>query len=281
MLSQSRLYRIFPRIPTYILLLLGSVLFLFPFFWMISASFKTPAELLGSAQRLLPSVATLENYQLAFTSVPLLRNFFNSVFVSSCYTLLSVFFCSLGGFAFAKYDFPGRNWLFALMLGTIMVPGVVGLVPTFIIMKKLHWVDTYYAVILPGTANAFGIFLMRQYIKSVPDEILDAARIDGCGDFGMYWRVILPIITPALLTLGIMDFIGTWNDYMWPLVILRSVDMYTIVLAITAFPSIRFRQPWGAIMAGSAISVLPLVLLFLAFQKRIVAGITVGAVKGG
>jgi ABC-type glycerol-3-phosphate transport system permease component len=247
---------------------------------MISASFKQPAELLGSAQRLLPSSITLENYKQAFTVVPLLRNLFNSIFISGCYTLLALIFCTLGGFAFAKFDFPGRKWLFALLLGTMMVPTAVGIVPSFIIMKKLHWVNTYYSVIIPGTAHAFGIFFMRQYISSVPDEILDAAKIDGCTDFGMYWRIILPVIKPAMVTLAIMDFIGTWNDYLWPLIMLRKLDMYTILLAITAFPAPQFRTPWGPVMAGSTVSVIPLIILFLLFQKQIVSGLTVGSIKG-
>jgi len=263
-----------------ILLLLGSIAFLFPFFWMISASFKTPSELLGSAQNLLPATFTLENYHTAFTAVPLATNFMNSVIVSGGYTLLALFFTSLGGFAFAKFKFPGRDALFAIMLGTMMVPTVVGIVPSFIIMKKLNWVNTFYAVIIPGTAHAFGIFFMRQIIKDIPDELLDAARIDGASDFMIYLKIILPVITPALTTLAIMDFIGTWNDYLWPMIMLRSLDKYTILLAITAFPRTTFRQPWGAVMAASTISVLPLVLLFIFFQKKIISGITVGAVKG-
>lgn len=263
-----------------LLLLVGSIVFVFPFFWMISASFKTPSELLGSAQNLLPTSINLENYRTAFTSVPLVTNFMNSVIISSGYTLLALFFTSLGGFAFAKYKFPGRDVLFAIMLGTMMVPTVVGIVPSFIIMKKLHWVDTFYSVIIPGTAHAFGIFFMRQIIKDIPDELMDAAKIDGASDFTIYRKIILPIITPALITLAIMDFIGTWNDYLWPLIMLRSLDKYTILLAITAFPSPSFRTPWGPVMAASTISVLPLVFLFIFFQKKIISGITVGSVKG-
>jgi len=268
------------KLLTQILLLLGSVVFLFPFFWMISASLKNPSELLGSAQNLLPTVITFENYRVAFTAVPLLTNFRNSVFVSGGYTLLALFFTSLGGFAFAKFKFPGQNVLFSIMLGTMMVPTVVGIVPSFIIMKKLNWVNTFYAVIIPGTAHAFGIFFMRQIIRDIPDELLDAAKIDGANDFLIYLKVVLPIITPALITLGIMDFIGTWNDYLWPLVMLRSLDKYTLLLAITAFPSTTFRTPWGPVMAASTISVLPLVLLFIFFQKKVIAGITVGSIKG-
>jgi len=268
------------KLLTYGLLLLGSVVFLFPFLWMISASFKSPSELLGSAQSLLPTSFTLENYRVAFTAVPLFTNFINSVVISGGYTLLALFFTSLGGFAFAKYKFPGRDALFAIMLGTMMVPTVVGIVPSFIIMKKLNWVNTFYSVIIPGAAHAFGIFFMRQIIRDLPDELLDAAKIDGATDFTIYRKVVLPIITPALITLAIMDFIGTWNDYLWPLIMLRSLEKYTLLLAITAFPSTTFRTPWGAVMAASTISVLPLVILFIFFQKKIISGITVGSIKG-
>ena len=268
------------KVITHFLLLIGSIVFLFPFFWMISASFKTPSELLGSAQTILPSHFVWDNYYKAFfTSVPLLRNFFNSMFICTSYTILAVFFCSLGGFAFAKYKFPGRNWLFVVMLSTMMIPGVVGIVPSFIIMTKLGLVNTYWAVIIPGAANAFGIFFMRQYMYSIPDDLLDAAKIDGCNDFKLYWRIILPISSPALATYAIITFIAQWNSYMWPLIMLRTPDMYTIVVAITTFPSTIFIRPWGAIMAASTVSVLPLIITFLIFQKRIIAGITLGAIK--
>ncbi len=281
-LVQRRLSQVAFQLVAHSALLLGSVAFLFPFFWMISASFKSPSELLGSAQSLLPSRITWENYDVAFnTTMPLLRNLCNSLFVSTNYTVLAVFLCSLGGFAFAKFEFPGKKLLFTLMLGTLMVPGVVNIVPNFIVMKTLGWVNTYWALIVPGAANAFGIFFFRQYIKSaVHDELLNAAKIDGCDDFSLYWRIVLPIISPALATMAIMDFISTWNDYMWPLIMLRSPDMYTVIVAIASFPAPRFRRPWGAIMAGSTVSVVPLIVLFLVFQKRIISGITLGSVKG-
>ena len=281
-LSNRRVLRASIQIVAHSVLILGSVLFLFPFFWMVSASFKTSTELLGSAQSLLPSRITWESYDIAFNStMPLLRNLYNSLFVSINYTVLAVFLCSLAGFAFAKFNFPGKRFLFALMLGTIMVPGVVNIVPSFIVMKTLGWVNTYWSLIIPGAANAFGIFFFRQYIKSaVPDELLDAARMDGCTDFGIYWRIVVPVISPALVTMAIMDFMGTWNDYQWPLIMLRSPDMYTVIVAIASFPAPRFRQPWGAIMAGSTVSVLPPIVLFLLFQKRIISDITIGSVKG-
>lgn len=245
---------------THAILMAISVIFLFPFFWMISASFKTQGELFGTATSLLPSKITFEHYQFAFTAVPLVRNFFNSAFISTTYTLLALFFCSLGGFAFAKFNFPGRNVLFAVLLGTLMVPKMVSIVPSFIVMSRLGWVNTYYAMIIPGVANAFGIFFMRQYISTVSDELLDAARIDGCSDFLLYYRIVLPVIKPALVTLAIVFFIGSWNDFLWPLIILRSYDMYTLLVAINLLPAAQFNTPWGAIMAGSTISVVPLLI---------------------
>lgn len=268
------------RIPLHIFLIAISIFFIFPFFWMFTASFKTQSELLGSAQRLLPSAVTFENYQFAFSTVPLLRNLFNSFFIAISYMLLALFFTSIGGFAFAKYEFPGRNVLFVLLLATMMVPQAVGIVPSFILMKAFGWINTYYAVIIPGTAHAFGIFFMRQYIKGVNDELLDAGRIDGCTDFQLYFRIVLPVIKPALVTLAIVDFFGAWNSYLWPLIVLRSLDMYTAVLAITAFPAPQFRPPWGAIMAGTTVSVLPLIILFLLLQRYFVSGLMSGSVRG-
>jgi ABC-type glycerol-3-phosphate transport system permease component len=265
---------------THGLLIAASTLFLFPFFWMISGSFKTQSELFGTATRLLPSEITLEHYQFALTAVPLLRNFLNSLFVATSYTALSLFFCSLGGFAFAKYPFPGRNALFAILIGTLMMPKMVSIVPSFVVMATLGWVNTFYALIIPGAANAFGIFFMRQYINTVPDELLDAARIDGCTDFGIYRRIVLPVIVPALTTLAIMNFIGSWNDFLWPLIILRTYKMYTLLVAINLLPAAQFNTPWAAIMAGSTISVVPLVIVFFFLQRWFISGVTLGAVRG-
>ncbi len=265
---------------THSILIIASMVFLFPFFWMISASFKTQAELFGSATSLLPSEITFEHYQFAFTAVPLARNFFNSAFISITYTLLALFFCSLGGFAFAKFDFPGRNMLFAFLLGTLMVPKMVSIVPSFIIMTRLGWVNTYYAMIIPGAANAFGIFFMRQYISTLPDELLDAAKIDGCSDFSLYYRITLPVIAPALVTLAIIFFIGSWNDFLWPLIILRSYDMYTLLVAINLLPAAQFNTPWAAIMAGSTVSVVPLLIVFFFLQRWFISGVTLGSVRG-
>jgi len=268
------------RVLTHGALVVISAIFLFPLLWMVSTSLKSTGEIFNPGLNLIPAHPTLENYRVAFSALPLLRNFFNSVFIATSFTVLSLFFCSLAGFAFAKLQFPGRNGLFLVLLGTMMVPGLVGLLPSFVIMSKLGWVDTYQAVIVPGVANAFGIFFMRQYIQEIPDELLDAARLDGCSNFTIYWRLVVPLIRPALTALSIMQFMQSWNNFLWPLMVLRSNAMYTIVLAVASLPAANFNTPWGAIMAGTTVAVVPLVLFFLAFQKQFVAGVMRVGLKG-
>ena len=275
----TRLQRFGMKISIQTLLLLASFIFVFPFFWMASSSFKPTVELFSKAIHLLPQNPTLDNYRYAFNAVNLLRTMGNSFIIATGYTLLAVLLTSLGGFAFSKYNFPGRRILFSFLLATMMVPQAVGLVPSFILMSWLGWVNTFWALIIPGAAHAFGIFLMRQYINSVPDEIIDSARIDGASDFAIYWRIILPLIQPALITVGIMDFFGAWNDFLWPLIVLRSNEKYTILLAVNTMPATRFNTPWGAVMAGSTFAVIPLIIIFLFLQRYIISGLTVGAVK--
>lgn len=268
------------KIVTHLVLIIGVFITLFPLFWMISGSLKPPHEIFSTTLRLIPENPTLENYRFVFSTIPLLRELFNSIIIASSYTLLSLFFCSLAGFAFAKHHFPGRYFLFFFLLATMMVPVEVGIIPSFLIIKALKWVNTYYAVIIPGSASAFGIFFMRQYIATVPDEVIDAAKIDGCSDFRTYCQIILPIIKPALVALGIMHFMFSWNSFLWPLVVLRTYDMYTIVLGVNLIPAQEFDTPWGAVLAGCTVAVLPLIVFFLIFQKHFISGITLGAVKG-
>jgi ABC-type glycerol-3-phosphate transport system permease component len=222
----------------------------------------------------------LENYQTAFTSLPLLRNLGNSVIIAGVYTVGALFLCSLAAFAFAKFTFPGRNGLFTILLGTMMVPALMTLLPSFIIMSNLQWVNTYQSVIVPGLANAFGIFFMRQYMIGIPDELIDAARVDGAGSFRIFWRIMLPLCRPALAVLAIMQVISQWNQFLWPLIMLRDNSMYTIVLAVAALPSSNFNTPWGVVMVGGTVAVLPLIITFLIMQRGIIAGIMAGGLKG-
>jgi ABC-type glycerol-3-phosphate transport system permease component len=251
-----------------------------PFIWMVSTSLKFPEDVFGYPPQFIPQNPTLINYQYLLQEKNLLRIVMNTFIVAGTGTVLRLFFCSLGGYAFAKYKFPGRGALFAFVLATMLVPGAVTLVPVYVIMRNLSMIDTFWALIVPGAANAFGIFFLRQYISSVNDELLDAARIDGATEFGIYRRVVLPIISPGLIGLGLIFFMGSWNDYFGPLVFLKSPENFTLPIAIASFGGAVGLTNYNGQMAMSVISIIPLLIIFLVFQRRFVDGITAGAVKG-
>jgi ABC-type glycerol-3-phosphate transport system permease component len=273
------------RLVTFILLIasvLMAVIAIFPIYWMFITSLQHEAEMFTTKLRLLPGKITLENYVYAFRALPLLRIIMNTTFISVTRTILSLFLCSLAGFAFAKLRFRGRDGLFLLLIWTMTIPFEAVVIPTFLMMVKLKWVNTYYPLIVPMAADAFGIFLMRQYISSVPDELVDAARIDGCSYFRTYSSVILPVVKPALVTLAIFVFKTAWNDFLWPLVVIRKIDMQVLMVAIQIIPPIDpgVRSiPWGATMAVATISVLPLLILFLFLQREFISGATQGSIK--
>lgn len=272
--------RVLGRGAVYVLLTVAALIFIFPFYWLLVSSFKTPSQIFTVPPRWLPSPATLGNFADLYREANLLRAFWNSVFTSGLHVALSLFLCSLAGYAFAKYpQAPGHGKLFAFVLATMMIPGAVTLIPTFLVMVRLQWIDTYWAMILPGVVGAFGIFWIRQYmIAHVPDELIHAARIDGCSEFGIYWRVALPIARPALAALGIMQLIGSWNNLMWAFIVLRTPGMFTLPVVIYLLNG-EMRTPYGMLMAGGLLTTLPLVLAFLFFQRQFIAGITAGAVK--
>ena len=218
------------------------------------------------------------NYRNLWKTVPYNRYFINSVFIATASTLLTLFFCSLGGYAFAKYQFRGQKILFGILLASMMVPFQVLLVPLFGLMYDIGWLNSYKAIIIPFSVGAFGVFLMRQFIVTIPSELLDAARIDGCSEFGIYYRVVLPIIKPALGALTIYSFLGSWNGYLWPLIILRDEAKYTLPIGLANLVGI-YRQDYGMLMAGTLLSLMPIVILFLAMQREFVQGITLGGVK--
>ena len=218
------------------------------------------------------------NYRNLWKTVPYNRYFVNSVFIATASTLLTLFFCSLGGYAFAKYKFRGQKILFGILLASMMVPFQVLLVPLFGLMYDIGWLNSYKAIVIPFSVGAFGIFLMRQFIVTIPSELLDAARIDGCSEFGIYYRIVLPIIKPALGALTIYSFLGSWNGYLWPLIILRDEAKYTLPIGLANLVGI-YRQDYGMLMAGTLLSLMPIVILFLAMQREFVQGITLGGVK--
>lgn len=218
------------------------------------------------------------NYRNLWKTVPYNRYFINSVFIATGSTLLTLFFCSLGGYAFAKYQFRCQKILFGILLASMMVPFQVLLVPLFGLMYDIGWLNSYKAIVIPFSVGAFGVFLMRQFIVTIPSELIDAARIDGCSEFGIYYRIVLPIIKPALGALTIYSFLGSWNGYLWPLIILRDEAKYTLPIGLANLFGI-YRQDYGMLMAGTLLSLMPIVILFLAMQREFVQGITLGSVK--
>lgn len=274
-----KLKKILPASTAYIYLGLLTVIMLTPFLWMLVSSFKTIDQIFTYPVRLLPSAPTFENYVIIFRDFKFAYAFFNSAFVSVSVTSASVFFCALGGYAFSKYDFKGKNILFVVLISSMMIPFEVTMVPLYSLFNKLGWIDRHIGLILPGIANAFGIFFMRQYMIGISDEIIESGRIDGCSEFQIFLKLILPIARPAIGSLGIIFFMNSWNDFLWPMIILKSQEKLTLAVALRAFNQ-GMRTPYHLIMAGSVVSVVPLLIIFLAFQRQFIAGITAGSVKG-
>ena len=280
MMDIRRLRHALITVLLYAVLVMISLFMLIPFIWMLSTSLKLPEDVFGFPPVLFSERSTLLNYEYLLREKNLVLIVGNTFFVAASATLLSLFFCSLGGYGFAKYRFPGRTALFSFLLATMVIPAAVTMVPNFVIMRQFGWVDTFWPLIVPGAANAFGIFFMRQYISSISDELLDAARIDGAHEFGIYWRVIVPIIVPGMISLGMIFFMGSWNNYLGPLIFLKSPENFTLPLAIFSFGGAVGLTNYTAQMAMSVISLIPLLIIFLVFQRRFVEGITAGAVKG-
>jgi ABC-type glycerol-3-phosphate transport system permease component len=264
---------------TYVVLIVAALAFILPFYWMIVSSFRPTAQFFQLPIPLLPNPPSLENFETLFARTQFVRGMLNSAFLAIVAVILQVWFCALAGYTFAKLRFKGRQPLFIGILVTMMIPLGVGLIPNFIIMARIGWVDTYRALIVPGIANAFGIFWMRQYCLSLPDELLDAARVDGAGEFGIFSRIVLPIIRPALASLAIFVFLSSWNDFLQPLVFLRSEDKFTVQLWLSIVErQLNVRQP-ALVMAGSLLASIPIIALFAALQRHFIAGLTAGSVK--
>jgi len=265
---------------TYTALIALSVFMLFPFVWMLVSSFKPFPEIF-SGRTFLPVEPTLANYVALFERYDALRKFWNSFYIATTATALSVFLCALGGYAFAKFQFPGRNVMFAILLASMTIPFAVLLVPLFVMMRNTFgWIDTPWPLIIPGAANAFGIFFMRQYMLSVSDDMLDAARIDGASEFGIFVRVVLPTALPGLASLAIIFFMASWNNFLWPLAVLRSERMHTVPIMLNSLQGPPGRTAFDLLMAGSVLSVLPMLVVFFFLQRYLIAGITAGSVKG-
>ncbi len=264
----------------YLFMLFLIVIMMAPFAWMISTSFKRPEDVYKFPPVWIPEKPTLTNYPTVFNDVPFLRFFFNSLLVASTVTIGCVFTSSLAGFAFAKYDFFARDKFFIIVLSTMMIPFQVTLIPFYIMMRRFRLIDTYWALIIPGLNSAFGIFLMRQFIMNIPNELLDAARIDGCSEFRIYWRIILPLSKAALGTLSIFIFMWSWDSFLWPIIVINRLEMKTIPLGLMMFDQFYGGPRQHLIMAGTTMAVLPVLLVFLFVQKQFVKGITLTGLKG-
>ena len=259
-----------------------SLVALFPLLWVVLIAFQpTDQGVSFVLSDILTKRPTLDNFIRVSELIPMWQNFCNSVVVSVVGTLLTLFFCSLAGYAFAKFRFPGRDGLFFLLLFTMIIPPEVCIVPLYVVMQKLHWINSMLSLIIPRAATAVGIFYMRQYIGQYPTEILEQARIDGCREFGIFCRVVVPGITPALASWGAISLIARWNDFLLPMVFLRNPQKQTLMVAISQLPvSDGLSTPWPVVMAGIAVATVPLLLAFLFLQKYDIADLMAGSTKG-
>jgi ABC-type glycerol-3-phosphate transport system permease component len=261
------------------LLLFAVFLLVMPYLYMISASFKEGNEIFSIPIKLLPEGFYMGNYELLFGETNFPRWFMNSVFVSLSRMAIAILVSVMAGYAFAKFDFRFKNLLFVLVLATLTLPIYVLIVPLYDMMVTLGWTDRYVALILPFAAQAIGVFLARQYLLSIPDEILDAARVDGATEWVVFWRVVLPISTPVMAVLGILFFTTAWNDFIWPLVVMTEDSKFPVALGLPTLLG-PYSQEYGAVMAGSFLSTLPIIIVFLIAQRRFIEALTAGAVKG-
>lgn len=269
------------RILCYAIMLIIVFVCLFPVLWMCIISFKTVGESISGFNALSVETPTLANYERLFQLIPIGQNLYNSLFSTILGTVTSLFFCALAGFGFAKYRFPGRTGLFYFVIATMMITTEVGAVPLFIIMRRVGLINSLWSLIIPRIATAVGIFYMRQYITEVPDEIVEAARIDGCNEFGIFMRVVVPIIKPAIASWASLTVIARWNDFFWPLLFLRRSSMYTLMVSVSMLPtSDGLSTPWQVVLAGTTLVIVPSILLYLVMQLFQKDGITAGAVKG-
>jgi len=268
------------RVVIYALLLLGCSFTLLPFLWMLSTSFKSATEIVKLPPTLIPENPTLQSYQTIFSDprVPIARFYLNSIIVSVSVVAMVLFTSSLAGYVFAKYQFFGKNLFFTLLLASLMIPFQVMMIPLYLILVRLGITDSLLGLIVPGATSAFGVFLMRQFIENIPSELIDAARIDGASEFGIYSRIILPQMSAALATLGIFQFMGTWNDYLWPLIVITTTEKRTLPIMLTWYNS-QHGARFDLTMAASVLVILPIVVVYFIFQRWIVRGIALTGFK--
>jgi multiple sugar transport system permease protein len=263
----------------YVALTVGLVLMVLPFVWMTLSSLKPEGEVMAVPPTWWPETITLSNYQVLFDKLDFTTYFTNSLLVAGAVTIGNMLFCSMLGYALAKLQFPGRRLMFALVLGTLMIPGVVTFVPLFVLVSNLGLADTLTGMALPFLAGPFGVFLMRQFILTLPDELIQAARVDGAGELRIFFSVVLPLCTPALATLGILTFLTSWNNFLWPLAVASSEDKYTLPVALALYSVGQNATKYGLLLAGAVVVVIPVIAVFLLLQRHIMQGIAMTGIK--
>ena len=265
----------------HIFLLLIVFLCLFPIVWMCIISLKGLNENISGFKSLIIESPTLSNYTRLFKQIPIAQHFLNSLFTTVLGTLTTVYFCALAGFAFAKYKFPGRDFLFYFVIATMLIPPEVGAIPQFILMRKFMLINILWSLVIPKITTAVGIFYMRQYIIDVPTELLEAAKIDGCKDFKIFNKIIMPVIKPALASWASLTIVARWNDFFWPLLFLRKTKKFTLMVSISLLPvSDGLSTPWQVILAGTTIVIIPIIIAYLLLQGLQSRDLMSGAVKG-
>lgn len=271
--------RISGRLIAYILLCFIGLTMLVPFLWMVSTSLKGPADVFIFPPKWVPKPLVFENYAKVYRVIPFARFYLNSIFVAVCVTVGQVLTSSLAAYAFARLKFPGRDKLFFAYLATMMIPFSVTMIPTFILLKFMGWIDSYKALIVPGIFSAYGTFMLRQFFMTLPRDLEDAAKIDGCSLFGIYWRIILPLSKPALATLTTFIFMGSWGNFMWPLLVVNSVEKNTLPIGLALFQNI-YTTNWTLLMAASVMVTIPIIIIFVWNQRFFIEGIKLTGIKG-
>ena len=268
------------RLMVYLALAVTTTISLFPLYWLLITAFTPTESSIKLPPDLIPLNPSLVNFERLFSRAPQVWNWLlNSLIIALSVTAFHVFFDALSGYAFAKKQFPGKNVLFALIISTLLIPPQVTLVPLYLLMRNLELINTVWAVILPGLADVFGIFLMRQFIQTLPSELEDAARIDGCSEPGVFWRIIFPLARPAMAALAIFTFVRSWNAFLWPLIVLQRTNTYTLPVGVASLQE-EFAIDYGLIFAGATIAAVPMIIFFLVFQRYFIEGVRLGAVKG-
>lgn len=263
----------------YAVMTVGLFFVVLPFVWMVISSFKPEAEVMSIPPTWWPETITTSNYSTLFSKLDFPTYFANSAIVAGAVALGNVIFCSMLGYALAKLEFPGKKAVFGLVLGTLMVPGVVTFIPLFVLTTNIGLANSLPGMILPFLAGPFGVFLMRQYVLTIPDELIQAARVDGAGELRIFFSVVLPLCGPALATLGVLTFLTSWNNFLWPLVIATSEDKFTLPVALALYSVGQNATKYGLLLAGSVVVVLPVLAVFLVLQRRIMQGIAMTGIK--